>query len=68
MQSYSKALHTVVSALLLAYCTSEVQVPSWGRGFSSLRLWQGLYPLAGKLAGGASWQLPDVHFFHLESS
>lgn len=41
MQSYSKALHTVVSAILLESSTSKMQVPSWGRSCSALRLLQG---------------------------
>lgn len=68
MQSYSKALSAVVSALLLEYCTSEMQVPSWGRGFSASRLRQGMEPLVGKAARCASLKLTDVHFFLFQSS
>lgn len=41
MQSYGKALHAVVSAVLLESSTSKMQVPSWGRSCSALRLLQG---------------------------
>lgn len=50
MQSYSKALCAVVSAVLLESSSSKMQVPNWGRSCSALWLLQGLYSLLGKVA------------------